>query len=70
MIPFPNKKYKTIYADPPWTFKTWSNKGKGKSAEQHYDCMTIDDIQALPIQTICEDDAVCVMWVTYPLMKE
>ena len=66
----PDKKYHIIYADPPWTFKTWSNKGKGKSAEQHYDCMTIDDIQALPIQKICEVDAVCVMWVTYPLLKE
>ena len=31
------KKYKVIYADPPWTFKTWSNKGKEKkSAENHY----------------------------------
>ena len=41
MMNLPNKKYNIIYADPPWTFKTWSNKGKGKSAEQHYDCMTV-----------------------------
>tara|TARA_R110000824_G_C14945566_1_gene650337 strand:+ start:121 stop:684 length:564 start_codon:yes stop_codon:yes gene_type:complete len=66
----PNKKYNIIYADPPWTFKTWSNKGKGKSAEQHYDCMTIDAIQTLPIQDICEDNAACIMWVTYPLLKK
>ena len=25
-----NKKYGVIYADPPWTFKTYSNKGKPK----------------------------------------
>ena len=66
----PDKKYHIIYADPPWTFKTWSNKGKGKSAEQHYDCMNIDGIKALPVQDICENDAACIMWVTYPLLKE
>ena len=27
----PDKKYHIIYADPPWTFRTWSDKGKGKS---------------------------------------
>ena len=35
-----------IYADPPWTFATYSRKGKGRSAEAHYDCMTLDDIKA------------------------
>ena len=28
MIPFPDKKYKIIYADPPWTFNTFSEKEK------------------------------------------
>jgi len=26
-IPFPNKKYNIIYADPPWQYKNWSKKG-------------------------------------------
>ena len=30
------KKYNVIYADPPWTFKTFSNKGKDRSPEKHY----------------------------------
>ena len=34
MIPFPDKKYNIIYADPPWKFKTYSDKGKGKSPEK------------------------------------
>ena len=25
MIPFPNKKYNIIYADPPWHFKHWND---------------------------------------------
>ena len=42
MISFPKKKYNIIYADPAWTFKTWSSKGDVKSPK--YDLMTIDDI--------------------------
>ena len=35
-----DKKYNIIYADPPWSYKTWSEKKKKKkSAENHYVCM-------------------------------
>ena len=67
---FPKKKYNIIYADPPWTFKTYSDKGKGKSAENHYPCMNIDDIYNLPVQNISDENCVLLMWVTYPLLKE
>lgn len=63
-------KYSVIYADPPWTFKTYSDKGKGRSAEKHYVCMTKEDIQALDVQSICEDNAVLFLWVTYPCLEE
>ena len=63
-------KYNIIYADPPWTFKTYSNKGKGRSPEQHYACMTIEDIKNLPIQNIADDNCVLFIWVTFPLLKE
>ena len=45
-----DKKYNVIYADPPWTFKTYSEKGKDRSPEKHYDCMSIDDIYKLPVK--------------------
>ena len=67
---FPKKKYNIIYADPPWAFKTYSDKGKGRSAEMHYPCMTIDDIYNLPVQNISDENCVLLMWVTYPLLKE
>ena len=70
MIPFPDKKYQVIYADPPWTFKTYSKKGKGKSAENHYNCMKKKDIQKLPIQDIADDDCILFLWVTFPNLKE
>ena len=68
MIPFPSKKFNIIYADPPWRFLTFSNKGKGKSPENHYDCMSDEDIYNLPVQDIVDHDAILFIWVTYPLI--
>ena len=42
-----NRKYNIIYADPPWSYRAWSSKGKGRSAESHYPTMSIEDIKAL-----------------------
>ncbi len=44
-----SKHYRVIYADPPWTFATYSRKGKGRSPEAYYDCMSLADIKALPV---------------------
>jgi len=65
-----NKKHGVIYADPPWTFKTYSNKGKDKSPERHYPCMSITDIIRLPVDRIAKDDAVLLMWVVDPLLDK
>lgn len=32
-----DKKYQILYADPPWEYFTYSKKGKGRSAESHYE---------------------------------
>ena len=65
-----DKKYNIIYADPPWTFKTYSNKGKGRSAEMHYSCMSKKDIQDLPINKIADKNSALFLWVTYPCLLE
>lgn len=64
------KKYNIIYADPPWSFKTYSDKGKDKSADKHYPVMPKQDIQNMPIQSIASDDCVLFIWVTFPCLKE
>ena len=64
------KKYNIIYSDPPWSFKTYSDKGKGRSAEQHYNCMDVQDIKNLPVQNIAADDCIMFMWATYPCLPE
>jgi len=70
MIPFPNKKYNIIYADPAWSFKTYSDKGKDRSPDKHYSVMSLKDIKNLPIQDIVNDNCILFMWVTFPLLKE
>lgn len=66
------KKYNIIYADPPWQYKVWSDKGKGRSAESHYNTMSIEDIINMKdvINSIAEDDCVLFIWITYPCLKE
>lgn len=64
------KKYQIIYADPPWSYKVWSNKGKSRSADSHYETMDKQSIQEMPIQEIAEKDAVLLLWVIYPCLEE
>ncbi|CTQ45749.1 Transcriptional activator, adenine-specific DNA methyltransferase [Roseibium aggregatum] len=58
----PRNDYQVIYADPAWTHLTWSTKGKARSPEQHYDCMTLDDIKAIPVADWCAKDAALFIW--------
>lgn len=62
------KQYDIIYADPPWSFRTWSDKGKGRSAEKHYNTMTKTDIQQLQVPS--SDNCVLFLWVTSPCLIE
>jgi len=65
-----DKKYNVIYADPPWTFKTFSDKGKNRSPENHYSVMSLKDICNLPVNKIANDDSVLLMWVVDPLLDK
>lgn len=41
MIPFPNKKYSVIYADPPWSYQ---DKRCNGNAADHYSTMRIEAV--------------------------
>ena len=73
MIPFPDKKYQIIYADPAWSYKDKREKvgpkgNKAGSAAQQYPTMTIEDIKSLPVQNLADDPCILFMWATWPLM--
>jgi N6-adenosine-specific RNA methylase IME4 len=61
--------YRAIYADPPWRFATYSDKGKGRSAEAHYDCMSLAEIKALPVAGWAAPDAALFLWTTDPMLR-
>ena len=64
------KKYKVIYADPPWAYKVWSKKGAGRSAESHYPTMDIAAIKALPVGELADKDCALFLWSTTPNLIE
>lgn len=64
------KKYKVIYADPPWKYRVYSPKGTGRGAEKHYPVMDIEAICALPVSQIAAEDCALFMWVTFPNLMD
>ncbi len=64
------RHFGVIYADPPWTFATYSAKGKGRSPEAHYNCMGFDDICDIPVADWAAPGAVLLLWVTDPLLPK
>lgn len=57
-----SKKYKTIYADPPW-YAVGGGKIK-RGSDKHYPLMKTKDILKLPIEKISNDNAHLYLWVT------
>jgi len=80
MIPFPNKKYQIILADPAWSyndklgdFSKFANKNKSPkmgACEYYYNTLSIDDICNLPIKEISHKDCILFLWVTMPKLNE
>jgi len=62
--------YGAILADPPWRFSNYSAKGEAKNPVAHYDCMTLGDIIALPVNHLAAPDCALLMWATAPLLPE
>lgn len=63
-IPFPNKRFKVIYADPPWAFNFQKRSGLSDDAKSKlYPTMKPKDIEDLPIKDIADDDCVLFLWV-------
>lgn len=67
--PLPSGKYRVIYADPPWQYGNTMPDYFTEQAD-HYSLMTLDAICDLPIEDLCEDNAVLFLWVTSPILQE
>lgn len=60
-------KYRVIIADPPWSYQ---NSGARGVAADQYNTMTIDDICALPVGELADENSVLLLWATNPLLPE
>lgn len=55
-----NKRYATLLLDPPWDVGQRGRYG----AINHYSLMSLDQIKAMPIQDLAEENSHCWLWVT------
>ena len=62
------KKYKIIYADPPWAYRNMGNIQA--TANSHYSTMNNEDICKLPINEIADDNSILFLWATFPKIQE
>jgi N6-adenosine-specific RNA methylase IME4 len=65
------KRFRTIYADPPWRFQNRT----GKMAPEHkrlsrYATMTLEDIYELPVATIAAEQSHLYLWCPNALLAE
>lgn len=65
------KKYKIIYADPPWAYLWGKGKEGGHFApEKHYKTMSTDEICALNIKRIADKNCALLLWTTMPCLPD
>ena len=67
MIPFPDKKYNIIYADPPWQVMAGSNQGRkvgdsSRSLPLQYSTLSLNEIIGLDVKSIKAENAVLFLW--------
>lgn len=65
------RQFSTVLADPPWQFQNRT----GKVAPEHrrlnrYGTMTLDDIKALPVASVCTATAHLYLWVPNALLPD
>lgn len=61
----PSRRYKTILVDPPWDVLQRGHYG----ASEHYSLMSLEQIRALPVSELAEEDAHLWLWVTNATLR-
>lgn len=53
-----------VYADPPWSSirEVWSDKGRGRSQENHYPTLTMQELCDLPVADLLAPRARLCLW--------
>jgi N6-adenosine-specific RNA methylase IME4 len=67
---FPNEKFSVLLCDIPWSFKSYSEKGMDRSADNHYPTVSTDVLCAVGPYIPADDDSVIFMWATSPMLED
>lgn len=59
-------RYACVSADPPWSFRGYTDRLSDRDVQRHYKTMRLDDIKALPVAQLAAKDAHLFLWVTGP----
>jgi len=65
MINFPQKKYRVIWADPPWDVKKIRRKVRPNQVAMDYLTMSLEEIKSLPVQDLADENCVLFLWTTH-----
>lgn len=65
----PDPPYRVILADPPWQYDQRSVRLNG-TTDRHYATMPTEAIAALPVADIAADDAILLLWTTWPFLLD
>lgn len=65
----PQKRYATLVADPPWNYNDHLGDGP-KGAAGQYPCMTIAELQMLPVGAWANNDAHLYLWTVNAFLVE
>jgi len=63
----PTNGFRVILADPPWQYAQKSERLNG-TTDPHYPTMSADAIAALPVAGVAADDAILLLWTTWPFL--
>ena len=61
-------RFRTLLVDPPWLYDNCSEAING-AASKHYPGMTIEALCALPVAAVAEENAVLLLWCTWPQLE-
>lgn len=61
------QRFRCILADPPWRYRDRATRG---AAERHYPTMSVEELCALPVAALAEDDAHLWLWVTNQMLAD
>lgn len=66
------QRYRCIVADPPWQYAegwpAWNDDGQRKPMD--YAQMTLDEIKAMPVRSLMENEAYLFLWTTNRYLEE